>query len=186
MYSQTEIDEAVSAGAISADAANALRAYIEGERHLPTPDEEQFRLITGFNDIFVSIAAAILIFAVGWIGQWVGQATGTAIERDGPSFLAPAAVAATSWALALFFTAKRRIALPSILLLLTFVGVGLVSTVSSILLTIKRLHDMNLPVPLIICLFIPAISIFALIAFLVWPGTDGANGYGRVPNRPKD
>ena len=67
-----------------------------------------------------------------------------------------------------------------------FVGVGIVSTVSSILLTIKRLHDMNLPVPLIICLFIPAISFFALIAFLVWPGTNGANDYGRVPNRPKD
>ena len=67
-----------------------------------------------------------------------------------------------------------------------FVGVGLASTVSSILLTIKRLHDMNLPVPLIICLFIPAISFFALIAFLVWLGTNGANDYGSVPNRPKD
>lgn len=67
-----------------------------------------------------------------------------------------------------------------------FVGVGIASTVSSVLLTIKRLHDMNLPVPLIICLFIPAISFFALIAFLVWPGTNGANDYGRVPNRPKD
>jgi len=67
-----------------------------------------------------------------------------------------------------------------------FVGVGIASTVSSILLTIKRLHDMNLPVPLIICLFIPAISIFALIAFLVWPGTNGPNDYGHVTNRPKD
>ena len=67
-----------------------------------------------------------------------------------------------------------------------FVGIGLVSTVSSLLLTIKRLHDMNLPVPLIICLFIPAISFFALIAFLVWPGTNGPNDHGRVPNRPKD
>ena len=36
--------------------------------------------------------------------------------------LAPLAVAATSWGLALFFTAKRRMALPSILLLLAFVG----------------------------------------------------------------
>jgi uncharacterized membrane protein YhaH (DUF805 family) len=67
-----------------------------------------------------------------------------------------------------------------------FVGVGIASTVSSILLTIKRLHDMNLPVPLIICLFIPAISIFALIAFLVWPGTNGPNDYGHVTNRSKD
>ncbi len=123
MYSQNEIDEAVAAGAISADAAAALRAHIENGRALPTQDEEQFRLITGFNDIFVAIAAAILLFAVGFIGQWIGQQTGlVAGESDGPSFLAPWFVAATSWGLALFFTAKRRMALPAILLLLAFVG----------------------------------------------------------------
>jgi len=122
MYSQNEIDEAVAAGALSPDAAAALRAHVERQRALPTQDEEQFRLITGFNDIFVSIAAAILLFAVGWIGQWIGVRTGLAIEGDGPSFLGPLGIAATSWALALFFTAKRRMALPSILLLLTFVG----------------------------------------------------------------
>src|SRR4051794_24763954 len=99
MYSQNEIDEAVAAGAVSADAATALRSYVETQRHLPTPDEEQFRLITSFNDIFVSIAAAILLFAVGLIGQWVGTRLGTAIDGDGPSFLAPAAVGVTSWGL---------------------------------------------------------------------------------------
>jgi len=122
MYSQNEIDEAVSAGAITAEAANALRAHIDGQRHLPAQDEEQFRLITGFNDIFVAIAAAILLFAVGFIGQWIGMRTGLAVEDEGPSFLAPLFVAATSWGLALFFTAKRRMALPSILLLLAYVG----------------------------------------------------------------
>ncbi|HEY6662970.1 MAG TPA: hypothetical protein VIZ66_08600 [Sphingomicrobium sp.] len=127
MYSQQELDDAVVAGVISADAADALRRHVEGQRSIAIPDEEQFRLITGFNDIFVSIAAAILLFAVGWIGQWVGQNTNLAIESDGPSFLAPLFVAATSWALALFFTAKRRMALPSILLLLTFVG-GVLAT----------------------------------------------------------
>lgn len=64
----------------------------------------------------------ILLVAVGWIGQWIGASLGTAVDVDGPSFLAPAAVAATSWGLALFFTARRRMALPSILLLLAFVG----------------------------------------------------------------
>lgn len=67
-----------------------------------------------------------------------------------------------------------------------FVGMAIVSTISSIMLTVKRLHDMNVPVPLIICLFIPAISFFALFAFLVWPGTDGPNENGRLTNRPKD
>jgi hypothetical protein len=122
MYSQQELDDAVASGVITADAADALRAHIERQRTTSIADEEQFRLITGFNDIFVSSAAAILLFAVGWIGQWVGQSTGLVIDGNGPSPLAPLAVAATAWPLAMFFTAKRRMALPSILLLLAFVG----------------------------------------------------------------
>ena len=122
MYSQQELDDAVAAGVVSASSAEALRDYIERQRSTVIPDEEQFRLITGFNDIFVSIAAAIMLFAVGWIGQQIGQSMGFAMEPDGPAFTAPLAVAATAWGLALFFTAKRRMALPSILLLLAFVG----------------------------------------------------------------
>src|SRR5207342_1346805 len=122
MYSQQELDDAVASGVISADAAGALRLHIERQRSTAIPDEEQFRLITGFNDIFVSIAAAILLFAVGFIGQSLGQALGMTVDIDGPSPLAPLFVAATAWGLAMFFTAKRRMALPSILLLLAFVG----------------------------------------------------------------
>ncbi|HET7576427.1 MAG TPA: hypothetical protein VFK19_07675 [Sphingomicrobium sp.] len=135
MYSQQELDDAVTSGVISAEAANALRAHVERQRSMPIPDEEQFRLITGFNDIFVSIAAAILLFAVGWIGQSIGQSTGLLITEHGdpgPSFLAPLAVAATSWGLALFFTGRRRMALPSILLLLAFVG-GVLATAAFLL-----------------------------------------------------
>lgn len=122
MYSQQEIDEAVAAGALSPEAALALRTHVERGRAAPAVDEEHFRLITGFNDIFVSIAAAILLFAVGWIGQSIGEAIGFTLDFNGPSPLAPAAVAATAWALAEFFTARRRMALPSILLLLAFAG----------------------------------------------------------------
>jgi hypothetical protein len=125
MYSQQELDDAVASGVISAEAADALRAHVEGQRSSVIADEEQFRLLTGFNDIFVSIAAAILLFAVGWIGQSIGQSAGLMISvlgEGGPSFIAPLAVAATAWPLALFFTARRRMALPSILLLLAFVG----------------------------------------------------------------
>src|SRR5215208_3879428 len=122
MYSQNDLDEAVASDAVSAEQANALRAFIDQQRETPAVDEEQFRLITGFNDIFVSIAAAILLFAVGFIGQNIGESAGFAIEADGPTFLAPLVVAATSWSLALYFTGKRRMALPSILLLLAFAG----------------------------------------------------------------
>jgi uncharacterized membrane protein YfcA len=122
MYTQNDLDDAVAAGAISAESATALRNFMEIQRSAPAVDEEQFRLITGFNDIFVSIAAVILLVAVGWIGQWIGQSFGLVVEAGGPSFLAPLPVAATAWALALFFTARRRMALPSIILLLAFVG----------------------------------------------------------------
>ena len=131
MYSQQDLDDAVAAGAIPADSATALRSFLDQQRTTPAVDEEQFRLITSFNDIFVSIASAILLIAVGWIAQSIGQSVGLVVtdnDGQGPSFLGPLAVAATAWGLATFFTAKRRMALPSILLVFAFVG-GVLFTV---------------------------------------------------------
>lgn len=110
MYSDDDVTAAVAAGAISAEAANALRAHVAAVRDSVAADEEHFRLLTGFNDIFVAIAAAILLGAVGWIGQSIYTP------------LAGLFVAATAWGLAEFFTRVRRMALPSILLLLAFTG----------------------------------------------------------------
>jgi len=67
---------------------------------------------------------------------------------------------------------------------LVFFATAIASTIASIMMTIKRLHDMGVPAALIICLFIPAISFLALIAFMVWPGTKGPNEHGDVPDRP--
>lgn len=117
MYSESDIEAAVAAGAISGDQAARLRSFVAASRSAPVVDEEHFRLLTGFNDIFVSIAAVILLVAVGWIGQSMPLGI-----KDGPSPLAGAFVAATAWMLAEFFTRKRRMALPSIILLLAFVG----------------------------------------------------------------
>ena len=110
MYSESDIDGAVAAGAISGDAAAALRGHVAALRHAPAVDEEQFRLLTGFNDIFVSIACVLLLAALGGIGGVIHRV------------LAPALIAAAAWGLAEYFTRQRRMALPSILLLLAFVG----------------------------------------------------------------
>jgi hypothetical protein len=167
MYSQQELDDAVASGVITAQAAAALRAHIESQRSTVIPDEEQFRLITGFNDIFVSIAAAILLFAVGWIGQFLGQSTGLVVDVDGPSPLAPLAVAATAWPLALFFTAKRRMALPSILLLLAFVlGVfGTVALTFALAIGPDPFNDNNLLSGLVLAV---SAAVSALAAWLHW------------------
>jgi hypothetical protein len=110
MYSESDLTAAVAAGAISPQAAQALRDHVAAGQHAPAVDEEHFRLITGFNDIFVSIAAVILLVAMAWIGASIATP------------LAGVLVAASAWGLAEFFTRQRRMALPSIILLLAFVG----------------------------------------------------------------
>ena len=117
MYSDSDIEAAVAAGALTPQAADALRAYVARSRATPAVDEEHFRLLTGFNDIFVAIAAVILLVALSWFGHAIRFGPpGT------PSPLGGAFVAAAAWGLAEFFTRQRRMALPSIILLLAFVG----------------------------------------------------------------
>lgn len=110
MYSQSEIQSAIDAGIIDSNAAEKLQNHIAQMRDRPIQDEEHFKLVTGFNDIFVAIAAIIMLFAAGGIGFAIND------------FLGGFFVAATAWGLAEFFTRKRRMAFPSIILLLAFVG----------------------------------------------------------------
>ena len=118
MYSESDVEAAVAAGVLSPDQAASFRDFVAAGRPMPAADEEHFRLLTGFNDIFVGIAALILLFAVAWIGQYIPPRIG----GDGPSLLAGLFVACTAWGLAEFFTLKRRMALPSIILNLAFLA----------------------------------------------------------------
>ncbi len=142
MYSEDDINSAVAAGAISAEAAAGFRNHMSKVRELPRGSEENFRLINSFNDIFVTIGVVILLLAVGAIGQaiagivapapssWEDYSDELASQWRAASQLndslsmafAGLLVAATAWPLTEFFTRKRRMALPSIFLLLAFVG----------------------------------------------------------------
>lgn len=128
MYSESDLAGAVEAGVISPDTANAIRNHIAATRSAPAVDEESFRLLTGFNDIFVAIAMALMLVAVAWIGFYIGDQALPLGAEAGPREMGTAAalaafpVAATSWLLAEYFTRRRRMALPSILLLLGFAG----------------------------------------------------------------
>lgn len=118
MYSESDLQDAVAAGIITPTAAQALRDHVARLRASPVVDEEHFRLLTGFNDIFVSIAGVILLVAVGWLGNLLRFGA----PDHQPVFMSGLLVAAASWGLAEFFTRQRRMALPSILLLAGFVG----------------------------------------------------------------
>lgn len=126
MYSESDLASAVEAGALTPEAAEALRNHVAASSHTPAVDEEHFRLLTGFNDIFVAIAAVLVLTATGWIGAYIGHnILGNDLEhhRIGAGIVGGGfAVAVTSWLLAEYFTRRRRMAFPSILLLLAFVG----------------------------------------------------------------
>jgi hypothetical protein len=110
MYSEEELDSAVAAHVLSAQSADAFRAFVADRRHTTIKDEESFRLLTGFNDIFVVIAIVLLLMSLGGLGGTVASGGGALL------------VALAAWALAEYFTRRRRMALPSIVLLLAFVG----------------------------------------------------------------
>lgn len=110
MYSETDLESAIAAGVLTPEAAAALRAHVAVQRASPMVDEEQFRLLSGFNDIFVAIAGVLVLVGAAWIGGSVEPALGAA------------AVTVCAWGLAEYFTRVRRMALPSIIFLIAFVG----------------------------------------------------------------
>ncbi|MBA4164798.1 MAG: hypothetical protein C0510_09255 [Erythrobacter sp.] len=116
MFTEEDLRHAVASGAISAEAADALRNSVRGTRDAPATDEENFRLINSFNDIFVTIAAVLLLVAMGGIGQVFTPGL------DGPPPASGLLIAGAAWGMAEYFTRVRRMALPSIVLLLAFVG----------------------------------------------------------------
>ena len=108
MYSEEDIISAIAAGVLSEDSASAFRTHVAKSR-TKTVDEEHFRLIGGFNDIFVVIACVLLLVSVLWIGNTITKWSGATLA------------ALVAWGLAEFFTRQRKMALPSIILLLAFV-----------------------------------------------------------------
>jgi hypothetical protein len=108
---ERDLDAAVVAGVLDAETRERLVNFTRDlRRGTAGGDEESFRLLTGFNDIFVAIAIGLLLVAVGGIAGIVSELAATL------------AIAVTSWALAEYFTRQRRMALPSVLLLLSFSG----------------------------------------------------------------
>ena len=162
MYSESDLEAAVADGALSPQQAKALRDFVAARRHAPVVDEEHFRLLTGFNDIFVGIAAVILLVAVAWIGHYIGPR----IEVDGPSPTSGLLVAGTAWGLAEFFTRQRRMALPSIILLLAFVGGVFTATAfgSIVAFQLEEIEDARIST----FVFVGSAALAAAAAWLHW------------------
>jgi hypothetical protein len=110
MYTDEDIDDAVKSGVFTETSVAAFRAQYRVSKNTFSVDEENFRLLTSFNDIFVVIACLLLLFS----SLWALSALNTAFALSVFSLLA--------WGLAEFFVLKKKMALPAIVLLLSFVG----------------------------------------------------------------
>jgi hypothetical protein len=152
MISDEVLDLAVAREVITSDQAQALRGL--AQEHLPAPplpsplppptpatlgvgdvqtdpqDDEALRFVTSFADIFVSLGLALFFgssaylidSAVGATGMWTG-------------------LAVLSWIVAEFFSRRRRLALPSIILLGLFAA-------SVFMATSGLISDLNPDAPL--------------------------------------
>jgi len=109
MYTNEDLHKATQAGIFAQDDVDKFYLFMEDERHSSLVDEENFKLISGFNDIFVVIASILLLSSAAWVSSSVGK---------GFSMLV---VAGLSWGLAEFFVRKRRMSLPAIVLLVSYV-----------------------------------------------------------------
>ncbi|MBX9930933.1 MAG: hypothetical protein K2Y56_05270 [Methylobacterium sp.] len=112
MIDRLLLDRAVARGIVTESQALAL-LDLGQEPALkladPPNDDERLRFVSGFADIFVTIGLLLFLGTSAYIAsETIGDAFGSAL------------VAAMSWGLAEFFTRRRRMALPSIVLLVAF------------------------------------------------------------------
>jgi hypothetical protein len=110
MYTEEDIESAVSVGIFDAETAAAFRTHAAEQKNAIAIDEEHFQLVSGFNDIFVVIAASLLLISVGWIGKTIAP------------WLGGLGVSVFAWGLSEYFVRIKRMALPAIVLVCAFIG----------------------------------------------------------------
>ena len=109
MYSDEDLNRAIKKGIFTNSAVDEFRDQVSSN-HLNTDAQEHFKLIGGFNDIFIVIACGLLLFSSFSVLGSINPSLGYLV------FLL------LSWGLAEFFVLKRKMALPAIMLLIAFVG----------------------------------------------------------------
>lgn len=107
IHQSSELDEAVRAGVITSDGANALRNFVAQRSETPLVDEERFAS-AGMGEVLTTVGIVLTL----------GSAT---IFAMGAGPLGTAVTAPAAWLLAEYFTRRRRMMLPSFVLFAFFV-----------------------------------------------------------------
>ena len=67
MYTDEDLDFAVKNDVFTEKSVEIFRRQALERSNTDVSDEENFRLVTGFNDIFVTIACALLLLSFAWV-----------------------------------------------------------------------------------------------------------------------
>jgi hypothetical protein len=119
MISDAQLEAAVTQGILTPEQARRLRDLAQGVAPAASepgetaadPDDEKFRLIGGFNDVFVTIGVGLLVAAIFALAG---------VFDFRPGFAVLAMISA--WGLSEYFSRRMRLALPSIALAAMFAG----------------------------------------------------------------
>ncbi|MDH5633596.1 MAG: hypothetical protein OEZ10_11445 [Gammaproteobacteria bacterium] len=110
MYTDEDLEGAVKEGIFTQDSVTQFRSFMASKADVRPADEENIRLVNSFSDIFVVVACALLIFSTAWVTHGLSQTISMLL------------VVALSWGLAEFFVLRRNMALPAIVLLVSYAG----------------------------------------------------------------
>lgn len=66
MYTDDDLERAVRSNIFDADAVERFRQQVAASQSTVLVDEENLRLVSGFNDMFVVIASALLLLSGFW------------------------------------------------------------------------------------------------------------------------
>lgn len=117
MITDEHVATAVAQGIITPEQALRLQALSRPQsadvsaEAAPDPDDERFRLIGGFNDVFVTIGVGLLISALFGLARVLEFTSGFSVLA-----------LVSAWGLSEVFSRRMRLALPSIVLAFMFAG----------------------------------------------------------------
>lgn len=118
MYTDEDLNLAVKKGILTAVSVNEFKQLMLSLQASPIVDEDNFKLSGGVNGIFVVLACCVLLFSSLFVLTGINPT------------LAKISFVVIAWGLAEFFVLKRKMSLPAIVLLITFVW-GVFSLVTS-------------------------------------------------------
>jgi hypothetical protein len=69
VYTEEDLNLAVDKGIFTKASVEEFRRFISLSRSSPSADEENFKLIGGFNDIFVVLACSLFLLSSLWVAK---------------------------------------------------------------------------------------------------------------------